>query len=199
MESCARVVGMFPDYADGGLSSPESGRVASHLEVCAPCARRVARQREILTALDHLPQVMPPDRLREAIMSRVAAAPLRVPGIRRSHLRLVKVLFWMTLASAAGAAAAGGSFLLGRDFAGRTGLLEPAVYADWIESFGRLAFSFLMDIATRAQIPNLFSSTHNPFAWGGVLTSLLATGFAIAAIGVGVLATARVLIGFRGR
>jgi anti-sigma factor RsiW len=199
MESCARVIGMFPEYAEGELSPPESGRVSSHLEKCGACALRVKRHKDIVEALDRLPQVVPPDCFRTSVMSRVIAAPLRRPARRPCHLRLVKALFWLTLAGAGGSAAGAGACLWGRDFAGRTHLLDPSFYADWAGSLGRFAFSLLLDIATRAGAPGVFSAPHNPFAWGGLLSALLLSGLVAGAVGLGVLATARVLLGSRVR
>jgi hypothetical protein len=199
MESCARVIGMFPEYAEGELPPLDSGRVSSHLEKCGACALRVKHHRNVLAALDRLPQVISPDSFRASVMSRVIAAPLRLPSRRPRHLHLVKALFWVTLACAGGAAAGAGACLWGRDFAGRTGLLDPSFYADWVGSLGRLAFSLLLDIATRAEVPGVLSSPHSPFAWGGFLSALLLSGLAAGAVGLGVLATARVLLGNRGR
>lgn len=199
MESCARVIGMFPEYAEGELPPLDSGRVSSHLEKCGACALRVKRHREILAALDRLPQVIPPDCFRASVMSRVIAAPLPLPSRRPRHLHLVKALFWATLACAGGSAAGAGACLWGRDFVGGAPLLDPSFYADWVGNLGRLAFSFLLDIATRAELPGVLSSPHNPFAWGGLLSVLLLSGLAAGAVGLGVLATARVLLGNRGR
>jgi hypothetical protein len=199
MESCARVIDLFPDYAEGELPPLEAGRVANHLQECSPCCLRVERHREILSALDRLPQVIPPDHFRRALMALVAASPLPPPVARRSHLRLVKVVAWIGLAGAASAAGTTGAWLLGRSFAARPGLLEPSFYLDQIQEVGKLAYSLLLAIATRAELPGLFLAPHNLFAWGGVLTTLLLSGLAAAAVGVGVLATARVLLGHRGR
>lgn len=190
---------MFPEYAEGELPPLDSGRVSSHLEKCGACALRVKRHREILAALDRLPQVIPPECFRASVMSRVIAAPLPLPSRRPRHLHLVKALFWATLACAGGSAAGAGACLWGRDFVGGAPLLDPSFYADWVGNLGRLAFSFLLDIATRAELPGVLSSPHNPFAWGGLLSVLLLSGLAAGAVGLGVLATARVLLGNRGR
>ena len=199
MESCARLMGLFPEYAEGELSNQESGRVSAHIGECASCQLRVKRHREILTALDRLPQVVPPDDFRGSVMIRVAGDPLPGPAFRRSHLRLVKAVAWIALAGVAGAAGKMGEALIGRDFPGVTGpLLDPALFADQLQNMGRLAFSLLMEIATRAQVPGFFLAPHNPFAWGGLLSLLLLSGLAAAAVGVGVVATARVLLGHRG-
>jgi predicted anti-sigma-YlaC factor YlaD len=199
MESCAKVIEWFPEYAEGELPPLESGRVSSHLDECGSCAKRVERHREMLKALDRLPQIIPPALFLDSVMSRVTAAPLAGRASRRHHLRLVKAMLWLSMAGVGGALGAASAWLLGRDFAARTGLLEPSVYVDRIESVGRLAFSFLLEIATRAEIPGLFLSPHNPFAWGGLLTTLLLSGLAAAAVGVGVLATARALLNHRER
>ena len=199
MESCARVISMFPEYAEGELPPVESGRVSSHLEKCGACTLRVERQRTLLAALETLPQVVPPGSLRDSVMARVMAAPLRVPSRRPRHLRLVRTVFYAALACAAGSAGLAGALLRGRDFAGKGLLLDPSLYADWAESLGRIAFSFLMDIATRAALPGVLPAAHSPIAWGGLVSVLILTGLAAGAVGLGVLATARVLLGPRGR
>ena len=190
---------MFPEYAEGELPPLESGRVSSHLEKCGACALRVKRHRDILAALDRLPRVVPPGGFRASVMDRVNAAPLRPSSHRPRHLVLVKALFWATLASAGGSAAGAGACLWGRDFSRGTRLLDPSFYADWVGNLGHLAFSLLLDIATRAEIPGVLSSPRNLFAWGGLLSALLLSGLAAGAVGLGVLATARVLLGNRGR
>jgi hypothetical protein len=199
MESCARVIDLFPEFAEGELPPLEAGRVSVHLTHCAPCSHRVERHREILSALEGLPQVIPPDLFLDSVMARVAAAPLPVPAARRSHLRLVRTVVWICMAAAAGASTAGGACLLGRDFAARTGLLEPSFYLDQAQGVGKLAYSLLLAIATRAELPGLFFSPHSLFALGGILSTLLVSGLAAAALGVGVLATARALLTHRGR
>ena len=199
MESCARVISMFPEYADGELPPTESGRVSSHLERCGACARRVERQRNVIAALEALPQVVPPGTFRDSVMARVMAAPLRAPSPRPQHLRLVRTVLYAALAFAAGSAGIAGAFLRGRDLAGTGRLLDPSLYAEWAESLGRVAFSFLLDIATRAALPGALPAPHSPVAWGGLVSVLIFTGLAAGAVGLGVLATARVLLGPRAR
>jgi len=199
MESCARVIAMFPEYAEGELPPHESGRVSSHLERCGACALRVERHRNVLAALDRLPQVVPPDCFRASVMNRVNAAPLRLSTSRPHHLRLVKAVFWTALACAGGGAGLARACFRGRDFMGKTALLDPSLFADRFENLGRTAFSFLLEIATRTAVPGVLPFPHNPFAWGGLLSALVLSGLVAGAVGLGVLATARVLLGHRGR
>jgi Putative zinc-finger len=199
MESCARLLELFPEYAEGELSPQESGRVSIHIGECASCQLRVRRHRDLLTALHSLPQVVPPDHFRQSTMSRVAEAPLPGRAFRRGHLRLVKAVIWFGLAGAAGGAGRLGAILFGRDFPGRAGLLpDPSFLADQLQNMGRLALSLLMEIATRTQVPGFFLAPHNLFTWGGLLSLLLLSGLAAAAVGVGVFATARVLLSRSG-
>ncbi len=199
MESCARVIRLFPEYAEGDLAPLDRDRVALHLRQCGPCTLRVKRHREFLSALEQLPQVVPPDHFHESIMAQVAADPLPRPHSRGSHLRLIKGAFWVSLAWTSGAAGVAGARLLRNGFAGRIQPLDPSVYAEWIESLGRFVFSFLLEITTRARVAGVLSSPHGLFAWGGLLSTLLATVLAAGMVGLGLLATARVLLGNRGR
>jgi hypothetical protein len=148
----------------------------------------------IVAALDHLPQVATPDHLRESVMARIAADPLPSPAFRRSQLRLVRTLFWIILGGIGGATGFAGARLLGREFAQRTVFLDPSFYGEWVENAGRVAFSFLVEIATRAQITGALSSPRGALAWGGAVSSLLFAGLVAGAVGVGLLATARLLL-----
>ncbi len=199
MESCARVIRLFPEYAEGELAPLDRERVAVHIRHCGPCTLRVRRHREILSALEQLPQVVPPDHFRESIMAQVIADPLPRSHSRRSHLRLVRGIFWAAVAWTSGAAGLGLARLLGKGFAGRIQLLDPSVYAEWIESLGRFVFSLLQEITTRSRVAGTLVAPHGLFAWGGLLPTLLATALAAGMVGLGLLATARVLLGNRGR
>ena len=195
MESCARVMPLVPQYAEGELSTPEASRVASHLECCGSCMVRVRRHRELLTALDRLPQVVPPSSFRSAVMSRVRAAAPPARANRPRHLRLVKALFWTSLAGAGGSASGTAVLLWGRDVAGRTALFDPNFFVEWIGSFGRFALSLLLEIATRSEVPGPLLTSHTALISGSFLTALFLAALAAGALGVGFLATVRALLG----
>ena len=199
MESCARVIAMFPGYAEGELPPRDSGRVSAHLEGCGACAARVRRHQDLLAALDGLPQVVPPDGFRASVMNRVMAAPLRASHPRPRHLRLVKAVFWAVLACAAGSAGLAGACLRCRGFMGKIAFLDPSLCTERVEGAGRAAFSFLVGITTRAAVPGALPSPHSSFAWGGFLSALVLSALIAGALGLGVLATARVLLSDRGR
>jgi len=195
MESCARVIGMFQDYVEGELPPGDRGRVAGHLEGCEFCRKRVHADRCLFQVLDRLPQIVPPAHFRSSVMTRVLSSPLPVSSKRGRHLRLVRALFWVTLAAATGSAGGAGAFLLAQNAWTRTGVLDPALFADWVGALGRVAFSFLLDMATRSQIPTFLPSPRTPLGWGGITATLLFLGCAAGVAGVGILATARALLG----
>jgi anti-sigma factor RsiW len=195
MESCARVMPLVPQYAEGELSTPEASRVASHLECCGPCMVRVRLHRELLSALDRLPQVIPPSSFRATVMSRVLAAAPPARAARPRHLRLVKALFWTSLAGAGGSATGTAVLFLGRDVAGRTALFDPNFFVEWLGSFSRFALSLLLEIATRSEIPGPWLPSHTALISGSFLTALSLAALAAGALGVGFFATLRALLG----
>lgn len=194
MESCARLVGMLQEFTEGVMASEGARRVSAHLEVCAACRKRARVCGEIVDALERLPQISPAPEFRSRVMARVMASPLPIASAgRRSRLRLVHRLVGaaVALASAAGAT---GSYLVSRSSWSGFGRLEPGLYQEALESLGRVAFSFLLEIVTRAELPVLFTSHQSPSGWGLAAVLLLALGCAAAAIGLGIFATARSIL-----
>jgi len=192
MESCARVATLLPEYVAEELSRATEGRLAGHLTDCGDCRRKAAGHLHVLDALRSLPQVAPPPDLRAAVMERILAHPLPRPG-RAPRGRVIRTFLWTAPLMLLGAVAGtGAALIIGRGW-DRPGILDPTLLPDWIENLGKLAFSFLLDMATRTDLPLLPSSPLTTLPWEG-LAMLVAIAVAlIGAAGLGLLMTARVL------
>jgi putative zinc finger protein len=200
MESCARVAARLPEYVADELTRATEGRLAEHLTDCADCRKRAAGHLFVLDALRTLPQVAPPVDLRGAVMQRILSNPLPSPGrASRGRLRIVRTLLWTTPLMLLGAVGgAGAALVFGRGW-DRPGVLDPTILPDWVENLGRLAFSFLLDVATRTELPFLPSSPSTSIPWQG-LALLVALALAVLGLaGLGLLMTARVLAGAADR
>ena len=199
MESCARVIEMLPEYVEEELGLEAFRRVGSHLEVCHPCCRRVESHRRALEALEALPHVMPPAELRLAVMRRVRRHPLPSSRSTRSHLRLLTPFFWAAFVGMAALTSGAGALLLARASWGRSSLTDPTFLTEWLIALGQTAFSFLLSVATRSELPSLFSSSRSLFVWQGVAGWLLVIGASCLVMGFGLFATARVVFRTRNR
>ena len=198
MESCARVHDLLADFADQELSAATSDRVAGHLVSCAPCRRRVDGHRRVLHALEALPQVVPSPELRTAVLRRILADPLPAAG-RRGDLRLVKAVLWAAPVGAAATGAGAGALLLARATLGRSSLADPTLMTEWLIAAGQMAFSFLLGVATRAEIPALFSAPRGLAIGQETSGWLFATGATLLLTAFGVVATARAFLRSRSR
>ncbi|MGE5233319.1 MAG: anti-sigma factor family protein, partial [Acidobacteriota bacterium] len=90
-------------YLDGQLSAAERGRVESHLQGCADCARRLAGLRSAIASLQSLDRVEPPAELFAEVRRRAAqvapesaggplawiAWPARHPGFAGASLAVL--------------------------------------------------------------------------------------------------------------
>jgi hypothetical protein len=79
--SSAHPMHLTPDDLDALLFGTEEARVHVHLETCPECRRLVVADRNIVLALESLPQFSPGDGFAERVMARVSvpvAAPVRV-------------------------------------------------------------------------------------------------------------------------
>ncbi len=191
MESCARLVTLLPEFAEESLPHDETSRVRLHLDACDACRRRVVGHHRTLAALESLPQVVPPETLRLAVMERVRREPLRRMGRSRDHLRLVKVLFGVGIGLFA-ASVGFGAALISRATWISGSFAEPSLLTDWMISLGQAAFSLLAGIATGSEIPPL-ATPRGLLAWHGLWTALLSVMLTAMAAGFGALATVRLL------
>ena len=194
MESCGSFIGVLQAYSEAEMAPELARRVSSHLDACHACRRRVTIYQELFGALEWIPQIAPPSEFRASVMSRVLADPLPLPASpSRAHLRLVHAILWTFFASGIAAGGAGATFL-SRSTWGGWGLLDPGALAQALLSLSRGAFFLLLDVATRGEMPALLPSPHNPFDWGIVPAALAAILGAAAAVGLGILATARTVL-----
>jgi hypothetical protein len=140
-------------------------------------------------ALESLPQVVPPEGLRMAVMERVRREPLRRPG-SRDHLRLVKALFGVGIGLFA-ATVGFGAALISRASWSSSSFAEPTLLTDWMIALGQAAFSFLAGIATRSEI--ILATPRGLLAWHGTWAGLLAIVLTAMIAGFGALATVRLI------
>jgi anti-sigma factor RsiW len=199
MESCARVAVLLPEFVEGEIPLDESGRIGGHLRVCGACRRRAAGHQRTLEALDSLPQVVPPSDLRLLVMRQVRSNPLPVAGRTARHLRLVKSLFWAAFIGMASLTSGAGAILLARASLGRTSLADPTLLTDWLITLGQLAFSLVLSVATRAEVPSLLSTPRSIASWGSASGWILVLGVTCIPITFGILATARAVFRPRSR
>jgi hypothetical protein len=198
MESCARVHDLLADFADRDLGAAASDRVAGHLACCGSCRRRVDGHLRVLNALEALPQVVPSLELRTAVLRRIAADPLPVAG-KHGCLRLVKAVMWAAPLGAAATGAAAGALVLARTTLGRSSLADPTLMTEWLIAVGQMAFSFLLSVATHAELPTLFSMSRG-LAIGQETTGwLFAIGGTLLLTAFGIVATARAFLRSRSR
>lgn len=66
---------MLSAYLDGQLSPDAARSMEQHLRGCVMCSRALARERELLGAVDGLRSVSPPSDFIDAVMGRVAQYP----------------------------------------------------------------------------------------------------------------------------
>ena len=198
MESCARVHDLLADFADRELPVATSDRVAGHLASCASCRRRVDGHRRVLGAIQALPQVVPPRDLRATVLRRIVADPLPVAG-GRGYLRLVKAVFWAAPLVAAITGAGAGALLLARASFARSSLTDPTLVTEWLIAAGQMAFSFLLNVATHAEMPAFRSAPRGLAIWQEATGWLFATVATLLLTGFGILATARAFLRSRSR
>jgi len=199
MESCARVVGLLPEFLEGDAPASATGQVGAHLRVCSACQRRAEGHLRTLDALDSLPQVVPPPELRLAVMREIRKHPLPLPSADRRHLRLVRSLVWAAVLSTASLTSGAVALLLGRASLGRASLADPSLVTDWIVALGQTAFAWALSIATRADIPSPFSLPRGFPLWGSMASWILLLGAMLVATGFGIFATARAVFRPRSR
>ena len=199
MESCARVTGLLPEFVEGETTHSDSGRVGDHLRVCGACRRRAEGHRRTLEALESLPQVVPPSELRLQVMRQVRRSPLAVGRKTVPHLRLVKAFFWAAFVAMASLTSGAGALFVARASLGRTSLADPTLLPEWLIALGQLAFSLVLNVATRAEIPSLFSTPRGLASWGGSSGWIIVLGATCVAMAFGILATARVVFRQRSR
>jgi anti-sigma factor RsiW len=80
---CQAARAAFSSYLDGALSGREMGRVAGHLEACAPCTSEFQAWRSMQSALGELGSARLPDRLQAQLR-----AALSIERERGTHLPL---------------------------------------------------------------------------------------------------------------
>ena len=199
MESCARVTSLLPEFVEGEMPPSDSGRVGDHLRFCGACRRRAEGHRRTLVALDSLPQVVPPSELRLLVMRQVRKNPLTAGRKRVPHLRLVKAFFWAAFVGVASLTAGAGAVFVARASLGRASLADPTLLTEWLITLGQLAFSWVLNVATRAEIPSLFSTPRGLASWGGASGWIVVLGVTCVAMAFGILATARVVFRQRSR
>ena len=197
MESCARVIGLLPQFIEGDGPDESAGRVSSHLLVCEACRRRAERQRKTLAALNALPLIIPPDDFRIGLMQRVRSHPIAIPRKAVRHLRLVRVFFWAAVLGVAALTLGAGAALLAKASFVKTSITDPTLLTEWLVAMGQFAFSLVLSVATRSDLPALFPAPRAFALWGGLLGSMVTLGATCLVAGLGILATARAV--FRPR
>ena len=201
MESCARVVGLLPEFLEGDLPAGGPESVGAHLRACSACQKRAEGHLRTLEALDSLPQVVPPRELRLAVMREVRKHPLPLAAARdrRRHLRLVKSLFWAALVAGAALASGATALALGRASLGRASLADPSLLTEWMVALGQTAFAWALSIATRADFPSPFSLPRGFPLWTGAVSWFVLLVATFVATGFGIFATARAVFRPRSR
>jgi len=199
MESCARVTVLLPEFIEGETPLDDSSRVGDHLRVCGACRRRAEGHRKTLEALDSLPQVVPPSDLRLLVMRQVRKNPLPVGHKPVRHLRLVKAVFWAAFVGMASLTSGAGALLVARASLGKTSLADPSLLPEWLIALGQFAFSLVLSVATRAELPSLFSTPRGLASWGSISAWVVFLGISGVAMALGILATARVVFRPRSR
>ena len=116
-ESCKKITSDLRGYALNTLSDRRYQRVARHLDTCAQCRDALEQEKNLLSLLDHLPEVTPPDMLAERTLDRIVLecqadnrTPVSIPGKvnRAIHWR-----WWPMLATACLLLLVSGSILIG--------------------------------------------------------------------------------------
>jgi len=199
MESCATLIGVLQEYAEGETSPEASLHVLGHLHACAACRRRVAAHKDLFRMLDDLPRVALPPDFRFSVMTRVLEAPLPSEGLGRRHLRRIPAFIGFAAAAASVGAGTAGAYFVSRYRWGGWSIMDPETSARWITGLGRIAYSFLLDVVTRTTVPALLPSTHGPSGWGLGVVAFVLAACAVGALGLGILATARALSSHPGR
>jgi anti-sigma factor RsiW len=82
-DECQAARAAFSSYLDGLLSGVEMGRIAQHLEACAPCANEFEAWRSLQSALGELGSAKPPERLQAQLRT-----ALSIERERGTHLPL---------------------------------------------------------------------------------------------------------------
>jgi anti-sigma factor RsiW len=72
--NCKTVRASLPAYADGGLDTRTSGRIAHHLASCHDCSAALELERSIIDGLSSLPRLQCPGRVEESVWRSVRAA-----------------------------------------------------------------------------------------------------------------------------
>ena len=121
---CVAARAAFSSYLDGALSGVEMGRVADHLEGCAPCAAEFAEWRAMQTALAEMGPARAPERLQQQL--RMALDGERERG---THLPLTGrvALIWRTSVAPLAVQTAGGMLAAVLLLAGLFRLFGPGV------------------------------------------------------------------------
>jgi hypothetical protein len=78
-------------------------------------------------------------------------------------------------------------------------LTDPSLLTEWLISLGQIAFSLVVSIATRAELPALLTSPKGLPLWGGALGLIFLLGATCLLTGFGILATARAVFRPKGR
>ncbi|MCI0568530.1 MAG: hypothetical protein L0Z52_10145 [Acidobacteria bacterium] len=133
------------------------------------------------------------------MMRLVRKNPLSVGRKSVPHLRLVKAIFWAAFVGMASLTSGAGALFVARASLGRTSLADPTLLTDWLIALGQLAFSLVVNVATRAEIPSLFSTPRSLTFWGGASGWMIVLGATCVAMAFGILATARVVFRPRSR
>lgn len=102
---CQAARAAFSPYLDGALSGVEMGRIARHLDRCAPCASEFEGWRSMQAALGELGSAKPPSRLQNQL--RAAIAEERERGTYLSLLGRLALL-WKTSIAPLAVQGAGG-------------------------------------------------------------------------------------------
>jgi hypothetical protein len=112
---------------------------------------------------------------------------------------LVKAVLWAAPLGAAATGAAAGALVLARTTFGRSSLADPTLMTEWLIAAGQMAFSFLLSVATHAEIPRLFSAPRGLAIGQETMGWLFATGATVLLTAFGILATARAFLRSRSR
>jgi anti-sigma factor (TIGR02949 family) len=70
--TCAWARQVIEAYLDGDLTADEAAKLESHLSGCQSCAEELALAKQVNLALRALPEQRCPDRIRDAVLDRVA-------------------------------------------------------------------------------------------------------------------------------
>jgi len=85
--NCHKIKELINDYIDQTIPAENSKKIEEHLKSCHSCKEEYLSLKEVVTALNDLPQVSPPQDFTQNIMSRIFKDQIRIHPYWLSYLK----------------------------------------------------------------------------------------------------------------